>query len=75
MDSLLHVGRALRGRFSTYTIVKELHKAADEGAVFLALYVVLILITRNVSSVFTNLSAATSPWRNAFSKASRDIGD
>jgi hypothetical protein len=36
MASLLKVGTALRGRLSTYSIVKELYRAADEGAVFLA---------------------------------------
>ncbi|KAK3306268.1 kinase-like domain-containing protein [Chaetomium strumarium] len=37
MASLLSVGQGLRGRLSTYSIVKELHKAADQGAVFLAM--------------------------------------
>ncbi|KAK4133711.1 hypothetical protein BT67DRAFT_442622 [Trichocladium antarcticum] len=36
MASLFKVGTALRGRLSTYSIVKELYRAADEGAVFLA---------------------------------------
>ncbi|KAL2195253.1 kinase-like domain-containing protein [Corynascus similis CBS 632.67] len=36
MASLFKVGTALRGRLSTYSFVKELHRAADEGAVFLA---------------------------------------
>jgi hypothetical protein len=36
MTSLFKVGTAVRGRLSTYSIVKELHRAADEGAVFLA---------------------------------------
>jgi hypothetical protein len=36
MASLFKVGTALRGQLSTYSIVKELHRAADEGAVFLA---------------------------------------
>ncbi|SPQ24303.1 efde4d8b-ad32-4ca6-a2f4-90d746543e82 [Thermothielavioides terrestris] len=36
MASFFKVGTALRGRLSTYSIVKELHRAADEGAVFLA---------------------------------------
>lgn len=34
--SLLSIGAALTGRYSTYTIVKELHKALDAGAVCLA---------------------------------------
>ncbi|KAL2149758.1 hypothetical protein VTH82DRAFT_8410 [Thermothelomyces myriococcoides] len=37
MASLFKLGTAIRGRFSTYSIVKELHRAADEGAVFLAI--------------------------------------
>ncbi|GAB1312492.1 hypothetical protein MFIFM68171_02702 [Madurella fahalii] len=36
MSSLLSVGRVLRGRLSSYSIVKELHRTADDGAVFIA---------------------------------------
>lgn len=36
MSSLLKVGQTLRGRLSTYSVTKELQRAADEGAVFLA---------------------------------------
>ncbi|KAK2009011.1 hypothetical protein LZ32DRAFT_684164 [Colletotrichum eremochloae] len=35
MVSLLDLGQNLRGRVSTYFIVKELHRAADQGAVYL----------------------------------------
>ncbi|KAG4444419.1 hypothetical protein IFR05_000010 [Cadophora sp. M221] len=35
MVSLLDLGQNLRGRVSTYSIVKELHRAADQGAVYL----------------------------------------
>ncbi|KAK4233117.1 kinase-like domain-containing protein [Achaetomium macrosporum] len=36
MTSILKIGQRLNGRLSTYSIVKELHRAADQGAVFLA---------------------------------------
>ncbi len=36
MARLLSAGAVLTGRLSSYTIVKELHRAADEGAVYLA---------------------------------------
>lgn len=36
MSRLLNAEAVLRGRLSSYTIVKELHRAADEGAVYLA---------------------------------------
>ncbi|KAK4108298.1 kinase-like protein [Canariomyces notabilis] len=36
MTSLLTIGQRLRGHLSTYSIVRELHRAADQGAVFLA---------------------------------------
>ncbi|KAK2027319.1 serine/threonine protein kinase [Colletotrichum zoysiae] len=35
MVSLLDIGQKLCGRVSTYSIVKELHRAADQGAVYL----------------------------------------
>ncbi|KAK1983370.1 hypothetical protein LZ30DRAFT_816902 [Colletotrichum cereale] len=35
MVSLLDLGQNLRGRVSTYSIIKELHRAADQGAVYL----------------------------------------
>ncbi|KAI1422302.1 kinase-like domain-containing protein [Xylaria sp. FL1777] len=34
--SLLHIGQILKGRNSSYTLVKELHRALDEAAVYLA---------------------------------------
>ncbi|EFQ36556.1 serine/threonine protein kinase [Colletotrichum graminicola] len=36
MPLLLSINQVLKGRKSTYTIVKELYRAADEGAVYLA---------------------------------------
>ncbi|KAI1361455.1 serine/threonine protein kinase [Xylaria arbuscula] len=36
MAPLLHIGQILKGRNSTYTLVKELHRAIDEAAVYLA---------------------------------------
>jgi RIO-like serine/threonine protein kinase len=36
MARLLSADAALMGRLSSYTIAKELHRAADEGAVYLA---------------------------------------
>ena len=36
MASLPSIGQVLRGRISAYSIVKELQRAADNGAVFLA---------------------------------------
>lgn len=36
MTSILKVGQTLKGRLSTYQLTKELHRAADDGAVFLA---------------------------------------
>ncbi|KAI0179788.1 serine/threonine protein kinase [Hypoxylon sp. FL1284] len=38
MAPLLHVNQVLKGQSSTYTILKELHKAVDDGAVYLARY-------------------------------------
>ncbi|KAH9211851.1 serine/threonine protein kinase [Leptodontidium sp. 2 PMI_412] len=35
MASLLDLGQNLRGRVSTYSIAKQLHRAADQGAVYL----------------------------------------
>ncbi len=35
MASLLHIGQILKGHNSTYTLVKELHRAVDEAAVYL----------------------------------------
>ncbi|KAI1179713.1 kinase-like domain-containing protein [Nemania sp. FL0916] len=36
MSSILRPGQILRGRVSTYSLVKELYKATDSGVVFLA---------------------------------------
>ncbi|GAW26421.1 putative serine threonine protein kinase [Rosellinia necatrix] len=36
MAPLLYIGQILKGRNSTYTLVKELHRAVDEAAVYLA---------------------------------------
>ncbi|KAJ9155684.1 Serine/threonine protein kinase [Pleurostoma richardsiae] len=36
MASPLQIGQTLRGRVSTYSVVKELHRAGDQGAVYLA---------------------------------------
>ncbi len=36
MARLLSADVVLLGRLSSYTIAKELHRAADEGAVYLA---------------------------------------
>ncbi|KAF2963789.1 hypothetical protein GQX73_g9785 [Xylaria multiplex] len=36
MAPLLHISQTLKGRNSTYTLVKELHRAVDEAAVYLA---------------------------------------
>lgn len=36
MASVLKVGQTLKGRLSTYTLTKEIHRAADDGVVFLA---------------------------------------
>lgn len=36
MSPLLDLGQVLKGHKSTYTIVKELHRAVDEAAVYLA---------------------------------------
>ncbi|KAI5859499.1 serine/threonine protein kinase [Durotheca rogersii] len=37
MASPLQLGQTLRGRLSTYSVIKELHRAADHGAVYLRL--------------------------------------
>ncbi len=42
MAEMLASNAVLRGRLSIYTIVKELHKAVDEGAVYLARWVPVI---------------------------------
>ncbi|KAI0164014.1 kinase-like protein [Xylariaceae sp. FL1272] len=36
MSSILRVGQTLRGRLSSYVLVKELYKASDDGVVYLA---------------------------------------
>lgn len=36
MAPLLNINQVLKGRISTYAIVKELHRAVDEAAVYLA---------------------------------------
>jgi len=36
MAALPSIGQVLKGRASAYTIVKELHRAVDNGVVFLA---------------------------------------
>lgn len=36
MARLLSADAVLRGRLSSYTIGKELHRAADDGAIYLA---------------------------------------
>lgn len=36
MASIFKVGQALKGRLSTYTLTRVLHRAADDGAVFLS---------------------------------------
>lgn len=36
MARLLSADATLIGRLSSYTVIKELHRAADEGAVYLA---------------------------------------
>ncbi|KAK4445342.1 Serine/threonine protein kinase [Podospora aff. communis PSN243] len=37
MASLFQPGQKLLGRLSTYSVIKELHRAADQGAVYLAI--------------------------------------
>jgi hypothetical protein len=37
MAPLLSIGQMLKGRLSTYSMAKELHRAADNGAVYLGL--------------------------------------
>lgn len=36
MESILRIGQTLRGRASRYSVIKELYRAADQGAVYLA---------------------------------------
>nr|POF17501.1 serine/threonine-protein kinase pak mbt [Quercus suber] len=38
MATLLSIGQTLKGRISTYSVSKELHQAADNGAVYLSLF-------------------------------------
>lgn len=38
MSPLLNNGQVLKGYQSTYTVIKELHRALDEAAVYLARY-------------------------------------
>jgi hypothetical protein len=44
MALLFPIGQILRGRSSTYTLVKELHRAVDEAAVYLARQDILYLL-------------------------------
>ncbi|RMD41377.1 hypothetical protein DV735_g3756, partial [Chaetothyriales sp. CBS 134920] len=41
MTRLLSINTVLKGRLSSYTVIKELYKAADEGAVYLARHVLV----------------------------------
>ncbi|WDK16672.1 serine/threonine protein kinase [Colletotrichum graminicola] len=43
MVSLLDISQNPRGRVSTYSIVKELHRAADQGAGYLGTWAPLHL--------------------------------
>jgi hypothetical protein len=52
MVSLFNSGNILKGRLSTYTIVKELHRAADDGAVFLALCVIGLMLVSMIDEGF-----------------------
>jgi len=46
MARLLNADTVLLGRLSSYTVGKELHRAADEGAVYLARSVQWLLTER-----------------------------
>ncbi|KAI1161900.1 serine/threonine protein kinase [Nemania serpens] len=54
MAPLLRIGQILKGRNSTYTLVKELHRAVDEAAVYLA---------RNQSNDLCIVKSIRGHWR------------
>ncbi|WQF80659.1 Putative serine/threonine-protein kinase, active [Colletotrichum destructivum] len=70
MAPLLSVGQTLRGRISTYSIVQELHRATDQGAVYLGAYICFYFFTPTVQERANVLSIEqTIMDQNASSRA------